>query len=131
MSSQPCRKFSLATLTAARALLPMMYTGAELCAQLQITPAILHEWLRAGLPYRRDARGHLWFEGRACAHWIATTRKARSRGGLREGEAYCLHCRQAVPLHQPTVLCLGTRHRILQGQCPQCGARLNRGIGHE
>lgn len=61
--TRPSKRFTQRTVVGARGLLPMLYRPAELCRSLGVTDGELHDWMRRGLPFQRDARGHLWFDG--------------------------------------------------------------------
>ena len=128
--ARPSKRFSQRTVVAARGLLPMLYRRAELCQKLGVTGGDLHEWMRHGLPFQRDARGHLWFDGRALAEWIETTRLSRPRHKLKPDEAYCFRCQRAVPLIDPTERRNG-RHVLRSGKCPHCQGTISRGGFHD
>jgi uncharacterized protein with PIN domain len=107
-------------------LLPMWYTPAELEQELGVSARTIRDWQRLGLPNRRDERGHLWIDGRQFATWVKEVRRPRSAQRLNPDEAYCLTCRQAVKLINPTRQQHG--HQVtLQGRCPHCGNAIYRG----
>lgn len=110
-------------------LLPMQYGLGELAEELEISPRIVREWMEKGLPYTRDAQGHLWISGQQFTEWINQIRSARKQRGQRLAldEAYCLRC------HKPVKLVNATRRQngkqiLLNGQCPDCAGQVNRGI---
>jgi hypothetical protein len=108
----------------------MRYRPAELCQKLDVTDGDLHEWMRHGLPFERDARGHLWFDGRALAEWVEATRRSRQQRKLKPGEASCFRCQPAVPLINPTERRDG-RHVLRTAECPHCQCTVNRGGFHD
>lgn len=120
------KRFSQRVVVSSRGLLPTLYRAAEICSKLDISTVELHDWMRNGLPYQQDARGHLWFEGLALAGWIEQVRAAWPQVTLQPGEAYCLRCRKAVPMVNPTERQEG-RHVLSTSRCPICGCIINRG----
>lgn len=120
------KRFSQRTIASSRGLLPTLYRAAELYDKLDVTSRELHDWMRNGLPYQQDGRGHLWFDGQALAAWVERVRQSWPSQPLQPGEAYCLRCRRGVPLTQPTERREG-RHVLLVAQCPVCGCTIHRG----
>lgn len=119
------KRFSQRTVAASRGLLPTLYRSTEICQKLYITSGDLHNWMRNGLPYQQDACGHLWFEGQALAAWVERVHQSWPRHTLQPGEAYCLRCRCAVLLTNPTERREG-QHSLHIGTCPHCGCTLHR-----
>lgn len=110
----------------ASSLLPMWYTPAELEQELGVSARTIREWQRRGLPNRRDERGHLWIDGQQFAAWVKEVSRPRPGRRLNPDEAYCLTCRAAVKLINPTRQQHG--HQVtLKGRCPQCGKAIYRG----
>lgn len=110
----------------ATGLLDMMYTPDDLAQELGITKRdIYHKLIPAGLPHIRDESGHVWIYGPEVAKWIDEIYQGRSFK-LGEGEAYCLRCNKGVMMVNPQCRQVG-RLTILQGTCPDCGAKVNRG----
>ena len=119
-----------ATITRAPGLLPMQYTLVELAAELGLCARTLRQWVSTAnlsLPHHRDARGHIWVEGRAFAAWVEANRTAKHKRQLKlaPGQAYCVSCRAVVT---PANLQLhNTQSRIvLRGTCPICNKQVNR-----
>ena len=110
-------------------LLPMQYTLTELGDELEIPGRTLREWLARGLPHTRDARGHIWIEGRQFAAWVRAVQQARLERKLGEGQAYCVKCRRPVELRNPTSVRRGKQF-LLSGICPDCGNSIYRGSRH-
>jgi len=108
-------------------LLPMLYRPAELAAELEVSVAVVREWMDKGLPFQRDQRGHIWLDGRQAAEWVTTTRQRPSKSKLAEDQAYCLRCNRIVELRNPVVTRQQGKHILLSGTCPQCGGTINRG----
>jgi hypothetical protein len=113
----------------ASGLLPMRYTLSELGDELQISGRTLREWLDRGLPHTRDARGHIWIDGRQFAAWVQAVQQARLEKRLSEGQAYCVTCRRPVELSNPTSVRHG-KQILLSGICPDCGNSIYRGSRH-
>lgn len=120
------KRFTQRAVVSSRGLLPTLYRSAEICQKLGITSGDLHDWMRNGLPYQQDARGHLWFEGQSLAAWVERVRETWPRQALQPNEAYCLRCRRAVPLTNPVQRREG-RHILHIAQCPHCGCTIHRG----
>lgn len=110
-------------------LLPMMYRATELAEDLGVSIWMVRQWAKKGMPYQRDARGHLWINGVEFADWVEVQRGLRRGPALGQDEAYCLPCKQAVKLINPTRRVDGKRV-LLQAVCPQCGARINKGVSY-
>lgn len=113
----------------ANGLLDMMYTPAELADELGLDQRdIYRRLIPAGMPHERDDNGHIWLHGPTIAQWM------RSLGGKRPplgpGQGYCLRCRAAVEMVNPTLVRRG-RFNILQAPCPICGATVSRGVRHD
>lgn len=124
------KRFSQRTLASVRGLLPTLYRSAEICQKLDITSGDLHDWMRNGLPYQQDGRGHLWFDGQALAAWVQRVREAWPSQPLGPGEAYCLRCRRAVPMTNPSQRREG-RHILHIARCPDCGCTIHRGAADD
>lgn len=106
-----------------------MVTPTELEQELGVSARTIREWQRLGLPYRRDERGHLWIDGRQFAAWVKQISQPQLKRRLKQDEAYCLTCRAAVKLVNPTQQQHG--HQVtLKGQCPHCGNAIYRGGRH-
>lgn len=129
---QSLPRLSHAVIVRAPGLLPMWYTPLELETKLGLPARCIREWLESqAIPHQKDSAGHIWIDGRAFAAWVARVRAGRKqiRQPLSDGQAFCLSCRQAVPLVAPTARLQGKR-LLLCGHCPQCGASIQRGVRH-
>lgn len=115
-----------AVIVKAPSLLPMLYKLSELEQELDMPVRTLRDWLAHGVPHHRDAGGHLWINGLDLAAWIEQQRSARHPPTLAEGQAYCLRCHKTIPLISPTTV-RHFKHALLQGKCPHCGGKVNRG----
>ena len=122
-------KLPHAVIVRAPGLLPMLYTPSELARDLTIPARTVRDWVARGLPHQRDERGYLWLDGRQVAAWVKTVSKPQKRESLKEDEAYCFHCRQAVPLLNPAEQLRG-KQRLLRGTCPKCNHSIYRGGRH-
>ena len=108
-------------------LLPMLYKTSELADDLDVSPRLIRRWIGAGMPHQRDGRSHIWINGRKFAEWIEIQRHTRRGPKLKPGEGYCLRCKQAVQLVNPTRYTGGVS-TLLRGACPHCGVTVNRGM---
>ena len=133
VSQQPGRRprvrLTQPVIARAPGLLYMEYAPPELEIELGVPARTLREWLNQGLPHRRDAAGRIWIIGTEFAHWVEEVRRAHQSGPrLKDGEAYCLKCRQGVSLD--TLHATRTIHGnqvLLKGICPRCGTPIHRG----
>ena len=130
--TSPAQRLKLphAVIVRAPGLLPMLYTLSELEAELGVPSRTMRDWLERGMPHQRDARDHVWIDGRQLATWVQTIQAARSRRpGLNPDEAYCFRCNRPVKLAVSTVQSQG-KQALLCGICPGCGTAIHRGIRH-
>ena len=110
----------------AKGLLRMEYTLRELATELQASPDQLKRACEfAACPHRVDNRGRLWIVGTEFHQWYET-HAAQRKHPLADNEAYCLRCRQAVPLTVTEVNPRPHGLELRKGICPQCGANINR-----
>jgi hypothetical protein len=124
-----CIRVPHSVIVCAPGLLPMLYALSELAAELRISVRPLREWLKQGMPQQRDARGHIWIDGRRFANWVAELHHARSARRMGPAEAYCVRCRKPVRLIDPVRSCQGQKV-LLRGVCPECGGSIFRGARH-
>jgi hypothetical protein len=109
-------------------LLPMLYLPLELASELGMPARTLYDWLKAGAPHNQDAKGNLWINGREFAGWVKANRKLRTvREKMKDDQAYCLRCKQAVNLVDPRQERIKGKLILIMGRCPHCGAGINRG----
>jgi hypothetical protein len=112
----------------APALLPMRYKIHELEHELGVESRLIRAWVRTGLVFERDRRGHFFIHGHTLARWIERQRQnSRSRVTLAEGQAYCFSCRKAVHITGAQKI-FQPQFRLLSGSCAECGGKVNRGI---
>ncbi len=131
-AAQPVPRLKLphSVIVRAPGLLPMLYTLSELEEELGVPARTLHDWLDRGMPHQRDARFHIWIDGRQLAIWVQTVRAARSqRSRLNQDEAYCFRCHKPAKLVVSAVQPQG-KQALLQGSCPECGTSIHRGVRH-
>lgn len=121
-------KLTHAVIVGAPRLLPMLYRPLELAEELSISHRSIRTWIKQGLPYQRDGRGHLWIDGRDFTAWVEavqSTKKSR-RTPMASDEAYCFRCHRPVALKNPSRKEDGKRV-LLRGICPECGGSIFRG----
>jgi hypothetical protein len=111
------------TLRLAR-LLHMEYTPRELAEEIQCSVQQIHRATEAGCPHRVTER-RTWIVGDAFATWYQATIKARKRP-LRRDEAFCLSCRQPVPLDETISTPVRDGVERVSGICPRCGNPVHR-----
>ncbi len=127
MSRKP--KFKHTHIVRLRRFLDMLYTPAEIAAELGVSvDTVYRSYLPAGLPHSRDDNGRIWIHGLTFAAWARETiaRAAPQRQPLPPGHAWCLRCNQAVEIRSPRQVGTNRYVDMLQGTCPRCGARVNR-----
>lgn len=106
-----------------RKLYNMLYTPAELAADLGVTRRQFYRvYIPLGCPHSKDATGHLWING---AEFCAWYKRVYAKRPLQPGETFCLTCKGAVPLYNPQSIEKGGMV-YLQSICPNCGRTLAR-----
>ena len=129
---KPLRKIKIphGVIVRAPGLLPMFYTSRELSDELQVNRKDIVYWIKKGLPHKRDARNHIWINGRECAAWIKNIQKSKqTKIKLEENEAYCLTCNKAVDVENPVIQDANGK-LLLKGICPTCNRKVNKGISN-
>ncbi len=111
----------------AAGLLEMLYSPIELAEDLSVPARTVREWIKNGMPFERDRRGHMWVNGMEFRRWVEETRTVRPRFQLGEDEAFCLRCRRRVKFSDP-VVSDSSSALLLTGKCPFCGGTVNRGV---
>ena len=107
-------------------LLHLEYTVRELSAEIACTPRTIRTALAAGCPHRKTPAGRVYVTGDEFRDWYVELCAGR-RCPLGPGEAFCLRCRQAMPLPEdPEMRLLEHGIRLLSGPCPQCDTWMNR-----
>lgn len=105
-------------------LLHMEYSLRELADEIGCGVRQLRRAIEAGCPHRETGGGRMWITGDEFRDWYELLRTHRKQP-LRDGDAYCLRCRQPVPLvSHPRTLSNG--QPVVTGRCPKCGAIINR-----
>jgi ribosomal protein S27AE len=131
-TSHPRIHLTHAVIVKAPGLLPMLYLPAELAGELGMLVRTLYDWVKAGAPHTHDAQGNLWVNGREFASWVEANRKPRSvPEKLKDDQAYCLRCKQAVTLIDPSREQVKGKLVLIKGHCPHCGAGINRGARND
>lgn len=106
-------------------LLHMEYTPRELARELECSPRQIHRAIEAECPHR-VAGARFWIIGDAFAAWYAE-RTAKRKIRLRQGQAYCLHCRVPVPLGDDIhIVPMREGVERVSGVCPRCGSSIHR-----
>lgn len=106
-----------------RSLLDMLYRPSELAKEVGFNKQQVYQaYIPLGCPHRKDKKGHIWINGQHFREWYEETyRKTK----LKNNEAYCLTCLQAVEIVNPTHYKKGGMTYLLC-DCPQCGRKLAR-----
>lgn len=104
----------------------MEHSPSELEAELGIPAHSFQGWINKGLPYRRDAQGHLWINCREFAAWPDNMRQRWARRRLGPDQAYCFGCNQPVTLENLVRRYHG-KQVLLSAVCPQYGCSIHRG----
>ncbi len=114
----------------AKVLLDMYYTPEEIEWETGIDVHRLHRVLpNVGMPFAKDAQGKMWIKGVDFAAWVQIYDKDK-KVKLKDGEGYCVRCNRAVVMQRPRVKHKkGLSGLLLQGDCPNCGVVVSRGIG--
>jgi hypothetical protein len=120
------KHFNQRMISRSSGLLPMLYSPSELGHELGIPSRTLREWIKNGLPHKRDDKGFIWIHGVEFAAWVEQTRNAKSHIHMKRDEAFCLHCKQAVKIQDPKLSRRG-KLTLMHGRCPTCGGAVSRG----
>lgn len=118
--------FSPQLIVRAASLLPMLYSPRELGQELNLPSSTVRAWILRGMPHQRDEKGLLWIHGRAFAQWVSQVYQARPHIRLAHDEAFCLYCKRAVKIQNPTITRRG-KQVLWRGHCPTCNHPINRG----
>jgi uncharacterized protein with PIN domain len=112
-------------------LLPMLYKASEISSELDIPLSTLKGWLKQGIPHQRDGRNHIFVSGEEFSKWINSIQKnKRIKPTLKDNQAYCLKCRKPIDIKNPELVNVaGTR--LIQGTCPICQTKVNKGIEYD
>lgn len=109
-------------------LLNMLYTPSELANEIEITQRQVYRvYVPGGCPHIKDEKRRLWINGKDFAEWYESTYPKQS---LAENEAFCLTCKKAVVMHNPTKRKQG-RLSYWVCHCSKCGRKLARIITKE
>jgi len=125
-------KLPSSVIVRAPGLLHMWYTSSELVTELSDLGTDdpeklpLKHWIVLGLPHRRDARGHLWFDGHVVAQWIKQQRQKPTRQKIAADETYCFHCQAVRVFKEPIVHSQRGKQIIYRGVCITCGHDVNK-----
>ena len=104
-------------------LLDMLYTPIELAEEVGFTRRQVYRvYIPAGCPHQRDEKQHIWINGKAFREWCEET---YPRVSIAQDEAFCLTCKRAVKLINPTKQQKGRLHYWIS-TCPNCGRKLAR-----
>lgn len=104
-------------------LLDMLYKPGELADEIGFAVRQVYRvYIPAGCPHQRDAKGYLWINGRAFRQWCE---EVYSKQELAADQAFCLTCKQGVPMVKPVQRQEG-RLVYWLCQCPRCGRKLAR-----
>lgn len=103
-------------------LLDMMYTPAEISAEIGITiRQIYRVYIPLGVPSVR-VRGRIFINGEVFCKWYAAVYE---KSVLRQNEAFCLTCKEAVIMQNVEEHKKG-RLSYWLCDCPKCGRKLAR-----
>jgi hypothetical protein len=112
-------------------LLPMLYTVRELAEEIAIPERTLRDWLSHGAPHTRDRLSHIWIEGRAFAGWVQSLRRKSNGTRMKKDEGYCMTCKRAVVMLNPTHDPSASRLIYIHGACPVCNGKVTRGAWND
>lgn len=103
----------------------MEYRPSEIARELGVSKDTLYRgWVPAGAPHRRDESGHIWIVGTELAAWLQQFQQEHVP--LDEGEAYCLHCQQAVAMVGEVTRSPSKYAVLVKGRCAVCGGEVAR-----
>ena len=104
-------------------LLNMMYRPSEIASEVGFNRRQFYRvYLPAGCPQERDARGHVWINGKDFREWYIERYKKLK---LDNGEAFCLSCKKAVIMNGENEFEKdGLLYLVCS--CPACGRKLSK-----
>jgi len=109
-------------------LLEMYYRPGELAEEVGFTRRQVYRvYIPAGCPHKRDEHNHIWINSQAFREWCEET---YPRVSLGQDETFCLTCKRAVKIINPTRKQKGRLHYWVSN-CPNCGRKLARIITRE
>jgi hypothetical protein len=112
-------------------LLWMQYKPSEVAAEIGVSAhTITHVYIPAGCPHTKDESGRIWIVGTEFAAWAVQT-SDRHHPGMDADQAYCLHCKRAVKMIDPTVRWANRYIQLMAGTCAECGGKVNRASKHQ
>jgi hypothetical protein len=99
-------------------LLDMLYKPNELAEEVGFnTNQIYMVYVPAGCPHVRDAKKHIWINGKAFREWVEEVYKKRI---LESDEMFCLTCKRQVKMIKPD---RKEKDGLVYyvSKCPNCG----------
>jgi hypothetical protein len=104
-----------------KSLLNMLYRPNELAQEIGISKhQIYRVYVPSGCPNQRDPQNHIWINGQAFCKWYGNF---YSKIRLGKTEAFCLTCKQGVPMLKPVLKKKeGLTYALCK--CPNCGRKL-------
>jgi hypothetical protein len=109
-----------------RRLLDMLYKPSELSEELGVELRAVYAYLQAGCPFSRDEHNRIWINGAEFRAWadrllMEKRPKKQSRPRLAPDEAYCVRCKQIVPVGAfQLVTQVNSGVAMVAGPCPIC-----------
>ena len=109
-------------------LLNMLYRPSEIASEIGFSVRQVYRvYVPLGCPHERDDKGHLWINGAAFRDWYDALYPKATLGAH---EAYCLTCKEPVPIVNPSEQRKGFIVYLVS-DCPNCGRRLARILRQE
>ena len=106
-----------------KSLLNMLYRPSELAEEVGFNRRQVYRvYIHSGCPYKRDEQRHIWINGKEFQKWYEET---YPRISLAKDEIFCLTCKRAVKLVNPTREQKGRLHYWVS-KCPNCGRKSSR-----
>lgn len=109
-------------------LLDMNYTPTEIADEIGCTRRQFYRvYLPLGCPNAREDNGRVWINGAEFRNWYFNT---YNKVKLEANEAYCLCCKQIIPLVNPVERKKET-YRYWSAICPNCNKKVSKAISNK
>ena len=110
-------------------LLNMLYKPSEIAELIGVTTeTVYRSYLPAGAPFKKDDKGNVLIHGLEFASWAKGVFQSKKMGTMELNQAWCCKCKRATEIKRPIPVKITRYVTMLQGNCSECGTRVNRAI---
>lgn len=110
----------------ARELLDMLYKPAEFARELFVEKQTIYEWIKQGMPHKKDDKGRLWVHGIKAGEWILTQsiKRQRRRMAIPQGMIYCVKCHAPTEYKNAEEVYLVSGRIMVKAICTVCNSQV-------